>query len=451
MAVPRSTLTRGCDTKRPKGDSTEISRRRFLAGAGALSATAVLAGCGFTRQEPTGGDGELTFTTWGSDSELAAFRSAISGFEKQNSGVTVTLNAVPYEQFFQNIDAQLQSDTAPDIFRVDYDNLGTYAGRDQLLDLSDLIDDPSGEVFTDALRAAVRYDDRPFGVPHHTDTSAILYNVAALEAAGITSVPQSADEAWTWEEFAAALQTLKGSLPQDRFAFAYNWQGQGVTRWLNWLFQADGRFLSDDLSEPAIDSDAGRAAIDFTRGFFADGVVPPSSSIKSSTYASDLFFSETVAMVSAGSFLLPDADELAAFEWGATYAPRNVRGGGDLGGNALVATAGTTQGELAASFLSYMTEREPMQAFCSTSSLLPTRQDLVTDGIDYEVRGELSPVFLGQAATVQPQDAAQIASRSMAAINTVFSDQLEQAFVGGRSTDDTIAGLTDGIAQALNG
>ncbi len=164
----------------------------------------------------------MTFTTWGSDSELAAFRSAISGFEKQNSGVTVTLNAVPYEQFFQNIDAQLQSDTAPDIFRVDYDNLGTYAGREQLLDLSDLIDDPSGEVFTDALRAAVRYDDRPFGVPHHTDTSAILHNIAALEAAGITSVPQSADEAWTWEQFGAALTTLKGSLPQDRFAFAYN-------------------------------------------------------------------------------------------------------------------------------------------------------------------------------------------------------------------------------------
>ncbi len=220
---------------------------------------------------------------------------------------------------------------------------------------------------------------------------------------------------------------------------------------MNWLFQADGRFLSDDLSEPAIDSEAGRAAIDFTKSFFSDGLVPPSSCIKSSTYASDLFFSETVATVSAGAFLLPDADELAAFEWGATFAPRNVRGGGDLGGNALVATAGTRQGELAAAFLSYMTEREPMEAFCSASSLLPTRQDLVADGIDFEVRGELSPVFLGQTATVQPQDAAQIASRSMVAITTVFSDQLEQAFVGGRSTDETITALTDGIAQALDG
>ncbi|MGL4241287.1 MAG: ABC transporter substrate-binding protein, partial [Beijerinckiaceae bacterium] len=301
-----------------------ISRRQFLGGAGALSATALLAGCGFTRQEPSGsGDSELLFTTWGSDSELAAFRSAISGFEKQNPGVTVNLNAVPYEQFFQNIDAQLQSDTAPDVFRVDYDNLGTYAGREQLLDLSDLLDDSAGEAFTEAMRAAVRYDDRPYGVPHHTDTSAILYNIAAFEAAGISSVPQTLDEAWTWEQFRELMQTLKGSLPQDRYPFAYNWQGQGVTRWLNWLFQADGRFLNDDLSAPTIDSDAGREAIDFTKGFFAEGLVPPSSSIKSSTYASDLFFSETVAMVSAGAFLLPDADELAAFEWGATFAPRN--------------------------------------------------------------------------------------------------------------------------------
>ena len=428
----------------------QLNRRQVLGALGALFASAVVSGCaGFSRSDPATSAGDLSFTTWGSDSELAGFRTAIAGFEGANPGTTVTLNAVPYEQMFPNIDAQLQSNTAPDVFRVDYDNLGTYAGRRQLLDLSSLLDPSVGPSFTDAMWRAVQFEDRPYGVPHHTDTSAILYNKAAFAAAGISTVPTTVETAWTWEQFQQVARTLQQKQPAGRYPFAYNWQGQGVTRWLSWLFQADGRFLDESLTAPAIDSDAGRAAVDFTKSFFTDGLVPQNSSIKSSTYASDLFFSETVAMVFGGAFLLPDAAELAKFDWGATFSPRDRRGGGDLGGNALVATAGTAKGELAAKFLTHMTDRQTMNDFCVTASLLPTRKDLVTQGVEFAARPDLSTVFVSQATTVQPSDAAQVASPSMAAINTVLSDNLEQAFIGGQSTDDTLAGITAGINEAL--
>lgn len=436
------------------------NRRQVLGAFGAVSATAALSGCaGFTgsdaspaaSEQPSGSSGtggELTFTTWGSDSELAGFERAIAAFEAATPGATVALNAVPFEQMFPNIDAQLQSGNAPDLFRVDYDNLGTYAGREQLLDLTPYLDPSTGEAFTESLWQAVQFDGAPYGLPHHTDTSTILYNVAAFEAAGITAVPDSVDSAWTWEEFEQVALTLREQLPEDRFPFAYNWQGQGVTRWLSWLFQADGRFLEDDLVTPAIDSDAGRAAVDFTASFFTRRLVPDNSSVKSTTFASDLFFSETAAMTFAGAFLLPDAESLAPFEWAATFSPRNVRGGGDLGGNALVVTAGTTRPELAAQFLDFMTRQETMNDFCAGASLLPTRRDLVDSGVEFEVRPELSTVFVQQATTVQPQDAEQISSPSMAAINLVLSDQLELAFTAGQSTDDTVAAMAAGIADA---
>ncbi len=441
----------------------QLNRRQLLGAFGTASVTAALTSCaGFTRSgsdaqapasAPSGSSsgsvsGELTFTTWGSDSELAGFERAIAAFQSANPGATVALNAVPFEQMFPNIDAQLQSDTAPDIFRVDYDNLGTYAGRGQLLDLTDYLDGAIGDDFTESMWQAVQFDGAPHGLPHHTDTSTILYNISAFEAAGITSVPDTLDSAWTWEEFEQVALTLQAQLPDGRYPFAYNWQGQGVTRWLSWLFQADGRFLDEDLVTPAIDSEAGRAAVDFTASFFARGLVPENSSVKSTTFASDLFFSETVAMTFAGAFLLPSADSLAPFEWGATFSPRNVRGGGDLGGNALVATAGTTKPELAAQFLTFMTQQETMNDFCAGASLLPTRRDLVDAGIEFEIRPELSTVFVQQATTVQGADAAQVASASMAAINLVLSDQLEQAFVAGQSTDDTLANMSAGIAEA---
>lgn len=432
----------------------DLSRRHFLIGSGAISLPLLLAGCGFAPQQSTPstpGNKTLTFTTWGTDAELASFARAISAFEEANAGTKVELNSVPYGQMFTNIDAQLQAGNPPDIFRVPYYTFGSYAGRDQLLDLSPYLESGFSDRFTDAAWAAVQGNEKPFGVPHHTDTSAIFYNKKALETAGITSVPTKLDDAWTWDELSQVAATLRASQSADTYPMAYNWQGNGVTRWLSLLFQADGRFLDKNLKDPAIDSDAGAAAVDFSRSFFEKNFVPANDTIKSSTYASDTWYSQTSAMVWSGAFAIPDATTTLDFDWGVTFAPKNKRGGGDFGGNALVATAGTANPELAASFLDFVTGDKQMRDFCQTASLLPTRKDLTESGIDFDVRPELAPVFLGQASTVRAEDSSQVASPDMSKIITVLQDNLESAFGGSASTADTLKSIADGIAQATGG
>lgn len=437
-----------------RSTTATLTRRRLLGASGVLAAPLLLAGCGFVPQaaKKTTAAAELTFTTWGTDAELTGFTRAISGFEAANPGSTVTLNAVPYEQMFTNIDAQLQAGNPPDVFRVPYYTFGAYAGQGQLLDLSEHLPSGFADRFTPQAWAAVQNDGKPYGIPHHTDTSAILYNRAAFEAAGIDSVPTTLEDAWTWEEFEQVARTLRAAQPASKYPFAVNWQGNGVTRWLSWLFEADGRFLTEALDAPAIDSAAGRAAVDFTKSFFPDKLVPPNNSVKSTTYAADTWYNQTAAMVFSGAFSIPDATSALKFEWGATYPPQRQRHGGDFGGNALVATAGAAdKAELVASFFAYLTEEAQMRDFCARASLLPTRRDLVEDGIDFAVRPELAPVFLGQASTVQAEDSGQVASPNMSAVITVLQNTLEQAFVGGRGTDSTIAALSKGIATAVGG
>ena len=427
-----------------------VTRRRFLTATGAAAVPLALAGCGFSpKKSPAKSASDtLTFTTWGTDAELAGLRKVIAGFEKANSGTKVTLNSVPYAQMFTDIDAQLQAGKAPDIFRVPYYTFGSYAGRGQQLDLSSQLPSGFGDRFTPAAWAAVQNKGKPFGVPHHTDTSVIVYNKDLFQAAGITSVPTSIDQAWTWAEFEQVAMKLRKALPGTKYPFAYNWQGNGVTRWLSWLFEANGRFLSPDLLHPAIDSTAGRAAVDFTKSFFANKLVPPNSSIKSTIYAADMWYAQTVAMTFSGAFAIPDAAQTLKFGWGATYAPRNARSAGDFGGNALVATAKTSKPKLAAAFLDYVTQAQPMQDFCAGASLLPTRGDLVAKGIDFAVRPELSPIWIAQAGSVRAADSGQVASPSMSKIITVLQDQLENAFVGGQSTAKTISAITAGITAA---
>jgi multiple sugar transport system substrate-binding protein len=429
-----------------------LTRRQLIGTSGVLAAPLLLAGCGFVPQaaQKTTGTGTLAFTTWGTDAELAGFKQAIASFEKANPGSSVRLNAVPYEQMFSNIDAQLQAGNPPDVFRVPYYTFGAYAGQGQLLDLSDHLPSGFSDRFTPQAWAAVQSGGKPFGVPHHTDTSAILYNKQALDDAGVTDIPTTLEDAWTWQRFRAVAQQLRKAQPDGKYPFGVNWQGNGVTRWLSWLFQTDGRFLTEDLGAAAIDSNAGRTAVEFTRTFFPDRLVPPNDSVKSSKYAADSWYDQTTAMVFSGAFAIPDATDALDFEWGATFAPRNTRAGSDFGGNALVATkAAEDKAELVAAFFAHVTEEAQMRAFCAGASLLPTRADLVSDGIEFAVRPELSPVFVGQASAVQAQDSGQVASPNMSSIITVLQDELERAFVGGRGTAATVSALQSGIDEAV--
>lgn len=420
-----------------------------IVGIGAVSALA-LSGCaGFGGGGASDGDDQtLTFTTWGSESEEASFKALIADFESQHDGVDIKLNVVPYDQMFSNIDAQLSSGDAPDLFRVDYGNLGVYSSQDQLLDLSEYFTDDEIAEFTPAMWEAVSYDGTPYGVPHQTDVSAVLVNTAMLTEAGIdpATLPTTQDDAWTWDEFAAVAQQLRDNLPADKYPFVYNWQLGGAPRWLSWLFQSGGTFLDGDTA--TIDSAEGAKTLDFTKSFFDNGWVPPTSSTKGTVYADSLFTEGTAAMAFIGSFLVPDIDSLAGFDWTAIPMPRDERGATDLGGNALVATKTTKNPELAAEFLKFMVSADAMSEFCANTNELPTRVDLEGDAVEFKIRPDVMPVFVDQASTIEPEDVKQLTSPAMAAINTALQDQLEAAFIGGQSTADTLANLSAAIEEA---
>ncbi|WP_308798846.1 ABC transporter substrate-binding protein [Agromyces silvae] len=427
------------------------SKKRMLGVAGILTAgSLVLSGCaGFGGGGgDEGGDQTLTFTTWGSESEEESFAELIAQFEAEHEGAEIRLNVVPYDQMFSNIDAQLSAGNAPDLFRVDYGNLGVYSSQGQLLDLGEYFSDDEAAEFTPAMWEAISYDGAPYGVPHQTDVSALLVNTDLLTEAGIdpASLPTTQDDAWTWEQFAEVATQLRAALPADKFPFVYNWQLGGAPRWLSWLFQADGTFL--DGTTATIDSPEGTEALDFTKSFFEQNWVPPTSSTKATVYADSLFTEGTAAMAFIGSFLVPDIDSLAGFEWTAVPMPKDVRGATDLGGNALVATKDTKNPELAAEFLKFMVSADAMALFCGNTNELPTRLDLEGDAVTFKIRPDVMPVFVDQAATIEPSDVKQLTSPAMAAINTALQDQLEAAFIGGQSTADTLANLSAAIEAA---
>ncbi len=426
-----------------------VTRRTLLASAGAASLTGLLASCaGLTGQQQGGSKtGTLTFTAWGTDQEVAAYKSLITKFEAAHKGITVKPNFVPYAQMFTNIDAQLSAGNAPDVFRVGYTQLAGYAAQDQLLDLSSSLSTSERDAFTPAYLRAITYKDKLFGVPQQADTSALVYSKTALQDAGVGAVPDRVGDAWSYDEFSAVLTKLRGSLKSSQFPFAYNWQIGGAFRWLSWVFASGGRLLDTALTKSAIVSPQGTRALEFTQGFFEKKFVPANDSTKSNTYA-DTDFPDVAAMVVANQSVLAEFEALH-IDWGVTYLPQDVRGAAELSGNALVATKAGKQTDVAVEFLKFMVQEDSMSAFCRSALELPTLKSIANTDLKWDAPTGVIPAYAAQATTVTAADAAQVSVPAFAQINTVLTDQLEGAFRQGKSTASTLSAIASGVDQAI--
>jgi multiple sugar transport system substrate-binding protein len=432
-----------------------LSRRRFVQGLGAGAVGAGLAACG-AGGSPSGGasgaaggagDG-LTLTTWGSEAEIAAFQTVADRF-REAEGVTVTIENLPYDQIRTVVDRRLQAGRAPDLFRVSYTDVGGYAERGVLADLSGTLDASYGEEFFPALWAAMQTDGVPVGVPHHTDTSALAFNLAHLERAGVTAVPTSLEDAWTWDEFVAVLQQLQdadlGAAP-----FAFNYQAFGAYRWLNTLYQAGGQVL--DGEESALGSEESRRALEWTKSLYTDGLHEPSVLVRRPTYPDEIFPTGQISMIQTGDFLIPSLEAAidGKFEWGVTYLMRDERAAADLGGNAVVVTEGSRDVEAAAAFARFLGEQEQMAYFCEQTTVLPVRNDLADAELEFSVRPDLMPVFQQQATTFPEDLVKTTVSPGFPGINQALVDTLDE-YLGdpGSSTDDVVERLSADVERAV--
>ena len=174
------------------------------------------------------------------------------------------------------------------------------------------------------------------------------------------------------------------------------------------------------------------------------------TSTKSSTYPDGVFIAGTVAMAFAGDFLLPGIETGIAknkFEYGVLPMPRDVAAASDLGGNAIVAKDGKNT-EAAAKFLAFCVQENQQRTFCEATGQLPTLKSLTSAELDFQVRPDLMPTFVQQAKTIAPEQVAQVTVPQFGKLNIALRDELDQAFLRGRTPADTTAAIATAVERA---
>ncbi len=318
--------------------------------------------------------GDLTLRVWDENWAKTLKASTAAWIQEYCPGATVTVDQVPWGQYWDQLKTDASSGDLPDIFNLSQDQFYYYASNGALVDLSPYFQkagiDPTvwghGEV------DPYRYGDNKdvYSAPLNWDTVVMFYNKDMFDKAGLKY--PTAD--WTWDDFAKDAAALTDKANGVWGASVYNDYQSG---WANWIASAG----VDPVATPGrgqctLTDPRSQAALTFLQGLVQKGYMPTISQI-GGTNADDeynLFKSGKLAMYSNGEWQLPNAVKDISFNWDLVQLPKNPTTGQSraiLHAVGYSVAANSKNPDLAANLVQFLVSDEGEKFFADAGGVPP--------------------------------------------------------------------------------
>ncbi|MBO3734731.1 extracellular solute-binding protein [Glycomyces niveus] len=418
-------------------------KRRLILTAGTAGAAALpLSACGFIGGGDDEGDAK-TVKFW-----LSGDANQGGGFQKmadkyfEETGVTVDIDDIPYDDFNTRLRNAAQADGLPDLARVQaLDPLW----MNQLEDLGDIASDVG-------IMENLVTENQEGAVPTFlTDLTAVgLYvNKSLFDQAGV-AYPTTPDQVWTWDEFIAAVKEVKAATGA-RYGLVMDPSSHRL-RAMMYQFGSNGFELGDDCTY-STDEAATTAALQFFADINDDDVMPRSVWV-SGDDANALFKSGQVAAYYSGSWQVADFQaNIADFEWASALMPAQTRRATNLGGGYIVAFKGD-KSQTALDFVNWLFTAENYTEICEISGFLPVVQGL---DIDYGASQASFDLYNEEIAASDPVSSAQernnlemaYAGQSAGGDADPLKDEAIKLANGDQDVATTIANIIAGLNENI--
>ncbi|MDR1450285.1 MAG: extracellular solute-binding protein [Propionibacteriaceae bacterium] len=163
------------------------------------------------------GSVDLTVSAW-SPTDASEFQKLADAFEDKNPDIKISFADYGDSGYDAALKEALEAGQAPDIVTIrQNDSVAAWAAGKQLLDVSDVT---AGLSVSGA--ASYTVDGAAYAVPYRQDFWVLYYNKDLFDAAGV-AYP---DGSWTWDDYAAAAETLTTKLAgkDAKGAYEESWQ-----------------------------------------------------------------------------------------------------------------------------------------------------------------------------------------------------------------------------------
>ncbi|SDQ17240.1 multiple sugar transport system substrate-binding protein [Virgibacillus subterraneus] len=340
-----------------------------------------------------GSDGDITLEYWqyAFDSKVNLMNELIKEFEEENPGITIEQTTFPYDQYNEQVAAQVPAGNGPDVINLFYGWVPSYVDSGYLQPLpQDTFSHEEIENEFFPLVEATKLDGEYWTIPTAVRTLALFYNKDLFEEAGLD--PNAPPETWDeLQDYAVKLTKAEdnGRIEQSGLAWepsqqGHHWLRDGLT------YQAGGKVLGDDRKEVVWgEGSAGLEAFKYwlsfpgelgtsEQGFYTDDVTA--------------FMSEKAAMNIDGSFrigtLQSDAPDL-------NYAVAPLPAKDEKSTNASFWTNGITSDvegeklEAASKFIKFLTSEGVMEKWLDATGELPAKEAVAMQDkyVNHEIYG----------------------------------------------------------------
>ncbi|MDT3381611.1 extracellular solute-binding protein [Labrys neptuniae] len=374
-----------------------------------------------------------------SDADVKAMTAA---FEKENPGVTVNAEFVPYEALYDKIVASKAAGGAGyDVVLYDVIWPAAFAQNGVLVDVTDRLKDLDRSQVFDGAWATVNYDGKTYGMPWILDTKYLFYNTEILEKAGIATPPK------TWDELATDAKIIKDKgLVQYPIVWSWSQAEAVICDYVTLTAAYGGKFFEAD--KPVFDKGGSLDAVTYMADSLKNGLSNPNSKEYLEEDVRKVFSAGDAAFALNWTYMYAKANDPAESKVvgkvGVVPAP-GVEGkstaSGVNGSMGLGITAGSTKPDLAWKYIVYLTSKPVQNQYAKLS--LPIWKASYSD----------PAVTKGQEALVKAADVSiglmtpRPTVASYQELSTILQAQIQNALAGKASPADALAAAAKDAAR----
>ncbi|WP_226036632.1 ABC transporter substrate-binding protein [Aquibacillus saliphilus] len=387
------------------------------------------------------------------DGELGKYEEQIiTAFNEKHPNIKVNLEMISFEGGPEKLNLAIASDTAPDIIYDAPGRIIDWGKKDLLAPLNDMMPEEVVNDISPALMKQSMVGDQIYMYPFNTGPFMMAVNKTLFEEIGaLDLLPlDREDRTWTVEEYETALRAVKEKA-QDVIPtgfYAKSTAGDQGTRGYVTNLGAS-RFLSEDYSEVAINSEGGVEALEWIVQASEEELIAPGSASLDAGDHNDLFLQGKSAFAINYSVVLKQLfapDKTEDFE--DVLLPYPTPDGSDpqlepfIGGLAVFNNGDEARIEASKTFVDFViNDPEWGEKNLKQTGGLSARNSItgIYEGSEYEY-SELARKFITDPPTI---------ADGYAEIRTYWFPALQQAVLGSKTPQEALDEFAEKANQAI--
>lgn len=283
---------------------------------------------------------EITFSSWGSVTEVSILNKIIDDFERENPQIRINFMHIP-QNYFQKIHLLFASSQAPDVIFINNLYLPLYATK-----LEDLSDFGDKNLYYEESLKALSYENKLLAIPRDV-SNLVFYRNRDL----ISETPKNLDE----------LINILSKSPKYGISFE---------RDVYYMFPY-AMTMGENIYNP-------QKSLSFYKKL--EGKYAPTSSEVGSLTLAQMFLDKKIGLYLSGRWMYPKIKENADFNWDVITFSGIV----PLDASGWAISKNSKHKESAKKFVEFLSSKESSEYFMNTGLIVPARID-VSKNIDNKI------------------------------------------------------------------